>query len=67
MYIYVSLKALPPDSWHGKHTYLDWECWVQLNSILPADNIKLNNVNMERANTVQRMTNNHNNNERKQV
>ena len=46
--------------------YLVWECSTQLNAVLFADHITLNNGYMKCAHTRQRMANN-NNNKRKQV
>ena len=62
--------ALSPARWHGKHTNLSGLGMLgttQLNSIFFADHITFNNGSMKRAHIRQRMTNNHNNNKRKQV
>ena len=57
----------PLDDMINIPNYLAWGCWVQLNSIFYADHIVFNNVCMKHAHSWQRMTDNNNNNERKQV
>ena len=64
------LLTLSPARWHDKHTYpssLGMLGTTQLNSIFFADHITFNNGRMKYAHSWQRMTNNKNNNERKQV
>ena len=56
---------LPPDTWHGKHTYLstlEMLGTTHLNSTLFADHITFNNGYMH---TRQRKPNNNNNTEEK--